>query len=102
MEIIVSEKKYHVNPDDIGGVLSWLREDQYNSVELPIKTDIDFALFLNTTDCSILSTKQLVSAFKIAHYLNSQPKMELFGKALAKIIEGSTYDEIRQLSSYFD
>lgn len=101
MEIIVSHKTYKVNPDDIGGILTWLKEDQLDCVPLPIQTDLDFNLFLNTTDCTALTHKQLVQAFKIAHYLNSLSKMELFGKAIARIIESSSYDEIKQMSTYF-
>lgn len=102
MEVIVSNKSFKINPDDIGGVLSWLKEDDMNSVPLPIKSHIDFDIFLHTKDCSELSTHQIVSAFKIAHYLNSQAKMELFGRALAKRIESSSYEEIRDISKYFE
>lgn len=91
-----------VNPDDIGGILMWLKEDELNRVPLPIKTDLEFDIFLNTTDCSTLSTKQLVQAFKIADYLNSSTKMDLFGRALAKLIESSSYDEIKQIATYFE
>lgn len=102
MEIFVNNKRYHVNPDDIGGVLAWMSEENLDSVHLPIETDLDFETFLYETDCSNLSILNLVVAFKIADFLNSKPKMEFFGRALAKVIETSSYDQIREISKCFE
>jgi hypothetical protein len=104
MEIQVEETKYYVNPDHVGGILIEMFEESLCQVKLPSQVKKEyFDIFIqsNHDHIDLICTKDIVEVYKIAHYLNSEQKMKIFGKEIARRLQLSTYNGIKEILGYF-
>lgn len=101
MLITIEDQKWDINITS--GILKDMQDDGYNEVTLKDINPYDFQLFYETEDATLLSIEDNIRGFKIAHYLNIEDKMILFGKEVAKHIKksGNDYDRIRYILDLF-
>jgi len=101
MIVINKNERIYVDTNKIGGILKDMYNDGYNEVNLDINLD-DFKLFLIIDNISNLSIQNLLKVYKIAHYLNTEERMKLFGEEISQRIKKSTYDEIKIIIDMYD
>ncbi len=101
MKVEIKDNVFELNAKQLGGVLLTLEEEKFTKVNMSYLDSHLFNIFVNATDLVNIPTKDIVAAFKIADYLNAEPKMKLFGKEIARRIQISTYNGIKQIYSYF-
>ena len=106
MKIIVNSKSWDVDAVKLGGIIKNMHDDGYDQLNLSninrlyITEDI-FDAFIHLDKTHILSTKDLVHCFKIAHYLNAEINMINLGKEIANRLKISTKNGVKEILSYF-
>lgn len=101
MKVDINGNIFELNAQHLGGVLLSLEEEKFTKVNMSYLDSYLFNIFANATDLVDIPTKEIVAVFKIADYLNAEPKMKIFGKEIARRIQISTYNGIKQIYSYF-
>ena len=101
MLITIEDQKWDINIES--GILKDMQDDGYDEVTLKDINPSDFQLFYETEDASLLSIEDNIRGFKIAHYLNVEDKMVIFGREVAKHIKksGNDYQRIRYILDLF-
>lgn len=84
----------------LGGILLEMESEGFEEVDASHLRPSHIDAF--TEKPSSLTTESLVAAFKVALFLQAESRSEAFGKELASRMRSFDYDEIRQLSDYFD
>lgn len=102
MDIKIQNKIFKINPDDFGGILKDMFEENYKTVDLSHLNSRHFDLMLTLTSTEFIDIKDLVAIFKIAFYLNIESKMKLFGKEIANKISNGNIKYIKEIVGYFD
>jgi hypothetical protein len=101
MIIEINHTIFEINTKEFGGILFNMEEEKYTKVNMSHLDSDLFNIFANATDLVDIPTKDIVSAFKLADYLNAEPKMIVFGKEIARRIQLSTYNGIKHIYNYF-
>lgn len=102
MEATINSKKYFLDECEMGAILKELYDEGYFNINLTNFIDVEhFELYL-LKDTVLLSLEQIIDAFKIAHYLNSKKKMQLFGTEIASRIKCASYKDINQIINYLE
>jgi hypothetical protein len=101
MIAIIQNERIYVDANKLGGILKDMYHDGYNELKLDLNL-AEFRLFLIINNIDKLSIENLLKVYKIAHYLNAEERMKLFGKEISQRIQKSTYDEIKKIIDMYD
>lgn len=99
MKLTSNGREWEFDPGETGGLLQEMASEGFKEVDASHLEPEHIDAF--TRDPRSLTTEELVSAFKVAYFLQASKANEI-GKELAARMENFTYDEIRQMSAYFD
>ena len=84
----------------LGGLLLEMESEGFDEVDAPHLQPDHIDSF--TKEPHLLATEDLVCAFKVALFLQADHKAGAFGKELSSRMSYFTYNQIRELSDYFE
>ena len=99
MHITCNGRAWEFDSNETGGTLLEMSSEGFKEVDVSHLDPSHIDAY--TKDPQSLTTENLVGAFKVAHFLHAN-KTAAIGKELASRLSLCTYDEIRQISHYFD
>ena len=99
MKLTSNGRAWDFDSKQTGGILLEMSSEGFNEVDASHLDPNHIDAY--TKDPKSLGTEDLVAAFKVAHFLQAS-KTDAIGKELASRMSRCTYDDIRQISAYFD